>query len=147
MARVSTYLNFARNTEEAFNFYKTVFGGEFSGEISRFKDVPPADGMPPLDLNDRDLIMHVQLDILGGTHSLMGTDAPETMGFSINQGNNVHIMLETDSREETKKYFDALSGGGNVTMDLADMFWGAYYGSCTDKYGVQWMFNYQNAPV
>jgi PhnB protein len=141
MARVSTYLNFPRNTEEAFNFYKSVFGGEFGGRgIARFGDIPPSDDMPPLAEKDKKLVMHIELPIVGG-HVLMGTDAPETMGFQVNFGNNVHINLEPDTRAETKKLFDKLSAGGKVTMDLQDMFWGAYYGSCTDKFGVQWMFN------
>ena len=140
MARVSTYLNFGRNTEEAFNFYKSVFGGEFEGGIARFKDIPPQEGMPPLADADRDLVMHIALPILGG-HVLMGTDAPESFGFKVNYGNNVHINLEPDTKEETKKLFDKLSEGGKITMPLQDMFWGAYYGSCTDKYGMQWMAN------
>jgi len=148
MARVSTYLNFARNTEEVFNYYKSIFGGEFSHEFSsdgfaRFKDIPPVEGMPPLPEADKNLVMHVELPILGG-HVLMGTDAPESMGFKVNFGNNVFIMLEPDSKEATKKLFDALSKGGKVSQDLQDTFWGAYYGSCSDKYGVQWMFNFPN---
>ena len=142
MAKVGTYLNFSRNTEEVFKFYKTVFGGEFSrGGISRFSDIPPAEGMPPLSDEDKHLIMHVELPICGG-HLLMGTDAPESMGFHVNVGNNVHISLEPDSKEETTRLFNALSEGGKVTMALQDTFWGAYYGSCTDKYGVQWMLNF-----
>lgn len=141
MARVNTYLNFPRNTEEAFNFYRSVFGGEFGGNgIARFKDIPAQPGMPALAEGDKNLIMHIELAIVGG-HILMGTDAPETMGFKVNFGNNVHISLEPDTRAETKKLFEALSAGGKVTMPLMDMFWGAYYGSCTDKFGVQWMFN------
>jgi PhnB protein len=141
MARTSTYLNFPRNTEEAFNFYKSVFGGEFSGGgIARFSDVPPAEGMRPLDAEDRDLVMHIELPITGG-HYLMGTDAPESMGFTLIAGNNVHINVEPDTREEAKRLFDALSRDGKVTMDLQDMFWGAYFGSCTDRYGVHWMVN------
>lgn len=141
MARTSTYLNFSRSTEEAFNFYKSIFGGEFSGGgIARFSDIPPSDGMPPMAEEDKNLIMHIELPIVGG-HVLMGTDAPESMGFNLNFGNNVHINLEPDTRAETKKLFDALSAGGKVTMELQDMFWGAYFGSCTDKFGVQWMLN------
>lgn len=141
MSTVSTYLNFDRNTEAAFNFYKTVFGGEFFGNgIMRMGDVPSQDGMPPLAEEDKNLVMHVELHILGG-HSLMGTDAPESMGFKLNKGNNVYINLQPDSRKETKQLFDALSAGGEVTMELQDMFWGDYFGSCTDKFGVQWMFN------
>jgi PhnB protein len=142
MAQVGTYLNFPRNTEEAFNFYKSVFGGEFSrGGIARFKDIPPTDGMPPLADEDLNLVMHVELPILGG-HLLMGTDAPESMGFKVNPGNNVYINLVPDSKAETKRLFEALALGGTITQELQDMFWGAYYGSCTDKFGVQWMVNY-----
>ena len=140
MASASTYLNFNRNTEEAFNFYKSVFGTEFQGEIMRMGDVPPQDGMPPLAEEDKHLIMHVMLPILGG-HQLMGTDAPESMGFKLNFGNTMYINLEPDTREETKRLFEALSAGGKVDMELADMFWGDYFGSCIDKFGVQWMFN------
>ena len=140
MASVSTYLNFPRQTEEAFNFYKSVFGGEFNNGIARFSEVPPQEGAPEMPEADKNLVMHIELPILGG-HVLMGTDAPESMGFTVNFGNNVYIMLQPDSREETKKLFDALSVGGKVTMELQDMFWGDYYGSCTDKYGVQWMFD------
>ena len=140
MARTSTYLNFQRNTEEVFNFYKTIFGGEFIGGINRFGDIPPSDEMPPLPDEDKNLIMHIEFAIVGG-HVLMGTDAPESMGFHVKFGNNAHINLEPDTRAETKRLFDALSAGGQVTMELQDMFWGAYYGSCTDRFGVQWMFN------
>ena len=141
MARVNTYLNFPRTTEEAFNFYKSVFGGDFGGMgIARFADIPAQEGMPPLAEIDKNLIMHIELPITGG-HVLMGTDAPESMGFHVNFGNNVHISLEPDTRVETKRLFDALSAGGKITMDLQDMFWGAYFGSVTDKYGVQWMVN------
>ena len=140
MARVNTYLNFSRNTEEVFNFYKTVFGGEFNGHIARFGDMPPQEGMPALAELDKNLVMHIELPITGG-HVLMGTDAPESCGFTVNFGNNVHLSLEPDTRTETKRLFDALSAGGKVTMELQDMFWGAYFGSCTDKFGVQWMFN------
>ena len=141
MARTSTYLNFPRNTEEAFNFYKSVFGGEFNGgRIARFSDIPPGDGAPPIADEDKNLVMHVELPIVGG-HILMGTDAPGSMGFNVLVGNNVYISLEPDTKAETKKLFDALSAGGKVTMELADMFWGAYFGSCTDKFGIQWMFN------
>jgi len=141
MARVSTYLNFPRNTEEVFNYYKSIFGGEFSGGgIARLGDIPAGEGAPQIAKEDKNLIMHIELPILGG-HVLMGTDAPESMGFNLNFGNNVHINLEPDSKADTKRLFDALSRSGIITMELQDMFWGAYYGSCTDKYGVQWMFN------
>jgi PhnB protein len=141
MAKTGTYLNFVRNTEEVFNFYKSVFGGEFIGGINRFSDIPPSPDMPPLAEADKNLVMHVALALPGG-HMLMGTDAPESMGFKLNPGNNVHISLEPDSRSEADKLFNALSAGGKVTMPLGDMFWGAYYGSCTDKFGIQWMINF-----
>ncbi|MEQ1799046.1 MAG: VOC family protein [Lacibacter sp.] len=143
MARVSIYLNFPRNTEEAFKFYQSVFGGEFSrGGIARFRDIPPSDFAPPIAETDKDLVMYVELPIVG-CHVLMGTDAPESMGFTVNKGNNVHINIEPDSKAETIKLFDALSAGGTVTMPLQDMFWGAYFGSCIDKFGIQWMFSYK----
>jgi PhnB protein len=141
MASVSTYLNFPRNTEEAFNFYKSVFGGEFFGNgIMRFGDIPASPGMPPPSEEDKNLVMHVELRILG-CHSLMGTDAPESMGFKMNFGNNIYINLQPDTRVETKQLFDKLKAGGTVDMELQDMFWGDYFGSCIDKFGVRWMFN------
>jgi len=82
----------------------------------------------------------VELPILGG-HVLMATDAPESLGFKVELGNHMHISMEPDTRAETKRLFDALSAGGKVTMELQDMFWGAYYGSFTDKYGINWMVN------
>jgi uncharacterized glyoxalase superfamily protein PhnB/uncharacterized protein YndB with AHSA1/START domain len=142
MARVSSYLNFPGNTEEAFNFYKKVFRSEFSGNgIQRFGDAPLPDGAPPMSDADKKLIIHVELPITGG-HIIMATDAPASMGFKVDHGNNMHINLEPDSKEETKRLFDELSAGGIVTMELQDMFWGAYFGSCTDKYGINWMFNF-----
>lgn len=140
MARVSTYVNFSRHTEEAFNFYRSVFGGEFTGGIKRFGDMPPMEGMPPMPESDKNLVMHVELIITGG-HVLMGTDAPETMGFTVMPGNNIHISLEPDTRAEAERLFHALSPGGKITMPLQDMFWGAYFGSCTDKFGINWMVN------
>ncbi len=140
MASVSVYLNFQDNTEEAFFFYKEVFKTEFVGPIGRFGDMPPQEGMPELTKEQKNGVMHVELPLIAG-FKLMGTDAPEYMGFKVNKGNNVHINLMPDSRIETKRLFDELSAGGEVTMELQDMFWGDYYGSCTDKFGVQWMFN------
>jgi PhnB protein len=140
MAQVRTYLNFQHNTEDAFNFYKSVFRGEFTGGISRFRDIPPSENQLPLTEEDKNLVMHIALPILGG-HVLMGSDAPESMGFKVNNGNNVYISLHPDTRAETKRLFDALSEGGKVEMELQDMFWGDYYGAFKDKFGVQWMFN------
>jgi PhnB protein len=140
MARTSTYLNFKGNTEEAFLFYKSVFGNDFIGGVHRMGDVPTQEEQPSLSEADKNLIMHIALPIVGG-HILMGTDATESMGFTVAFGNNVFINLEPDTREETQRLFASLSLGGTIGMPLQDMFWGAYFGSCTDKYGVQWMFN------
>ncbi|MCJ7757012.1 MAG: VOC family protein [Gillisia sp.] len=141
MATVSTYLNFSRNTEEAFNYYKSIFRTEFAGEgIIFFKDIPPSEEFPPILEADKNLVMHVSLPILGG-HVLMGTDAPESMGFKVKFGNNFYINLSPDTRNETKRLYEALSDGGAVEQELQDMFWGEYFGSCKDKFGVEWMFN------
>ena len=136
MKAVNPYLNFNGNTEEAFNFYKSVLGGEFT-MLMRFKDVP--DQKIPEDAKNQ--IMHVALP-LGKNNILMGTDAPEAMGFNLKVGNNVHISIHAESREEADKLFNGLSAGGNIQMPMADMFWGDYYGSFTDKFGVQWMISY-----
>jgi uncharacterized glyoxalase superfamily protein PhnB/uncharacterized protein YndB with AHSA1/START domain len=142
-ARVTTYLNFPGKTEEAFNFYKKVFKGEFTGVgLRRFGDIEMPAGTPPMSDADKKLIIHAELTILSG-HVLMATDAPESMGFKLQLGNNMHINLEPESKEETKRLFEDLSEGGTITMPLADMFWGAYFGSFTDKYGINWMLNFQ----
>jgi PhnB protein len=140
MARVSTYLNFERSTEEAFNFYRSVFGTQFSGPIMRFGDIPPQPGQPATPEADKKLVMHIELPILAG-HVLMGTDAPESMGFKLTPGNNVYINLEPDTRVETDRLFNALAVRGKVETPLQEMFWGGYFGSLTDQFGVQWMFN------
>jgi len=140
MPRVSTYLNFSGNTEEAFAFYQSVFGTEFSCDIARFGDGPVCDDMPPLSETEKQLIMHIELPILGG-HVLMGTDAPEFMGMKCLSGNNVHLNLEPDTRTEADELFAALSDGGTVEMPLQDMFWGGYFASFTDKFGIHWMIN------
>jgi len=140
MARVSTYLNFPRSTEEAFLFYKNVFRSEFTTPVMRFKDIPSHPDQPPVAEADKDLVMHVELPILGG-HVLMGTDAPESMGFRLVPGNNMFINLEPDGRTETDRLFNALADGGKVEMSLQEMFWGAYFGTLVDRFGVRWMFN------
>ena len=140
MPAVNPYLNFMGNTEEAFNFYKSVFGGEFL-MTQRFKDTPFGGQMPDAD---KEKIMHISLPIGQGT-ILMATDALESMGQSLNIGNNNHICISADSREQAKKLFDGLSEGGQVTMPLEDAFWGAYFGAWIDKYGVSWMVNFDNA--
>ncbi len=143
-ARVCTYLNFAGNTEEAFLFYKSVFRTEFVGKgIQRFGDIPAVPGNPPVADAVKNMILHVELPITAH-HILMATDAPKEMGFNLTQGNNMHISIEPDTREEAKRIFDELSAGGVVSMPLEDMFFGAYFGSFTDKFGINWMINYQN---
>lgn len=140
MAHVSTYLNFPRSTEAAFQFYRSVFRSEFTGAVLRFRDIPAQPGQPPMATADANLIMHIELPILGG-HVLMGTDAPESMGFTVIQGNSVYINLEPDTRGETDRLFNALADGGKVDMPLQEMFWGGYFGSLADRFGVRWMFN------
>ena len=142
MASVSTYLNFKNETEDAFRFYQSVFGGEFLGGIVRFSDMPPNDNTPPLGEEDKSLVLHVCLPINGG-HLLMGSDCPESMGFTITKGNNYNISLHTDSREESDRLMAALSEGGSISMPMADMFWGAYFGACTDKFGINWMISFE----
>lgn len=142
MARVSSYLNFPGNTEEAFNFYKKVFKSEFINGIQRFGEVPADPNQPPMAEEVKKMVLHIELPILGG-HILMGTDAPKEFGMTVNKGNNMHINIEPESREEAKRLFDELSEGGIVEMPIQDMFWGAYYGSFQDKFGINWMINYQ----
>jgi len=141
MARVSTYLNFGRSTEEAFNFYKSVFKSDFAAPVMRYKDVPAQPGQPPLAEEDGNLIMHIELPILGG-HLLMGTDAPESMGFSLTAGNTVTMNLEPDTRAETERLFKALAEGGQVDTPLQEMFWGGLFGILVDRFGMRWMFNF-----
>ena len=146
MARVSTYLNFPRQTEEAFQFYRAVFRSEFVGPIHRFADAPAAPGQPPLSQADLALVMHIEMPILGG-HVLMGTDAPESLGMGVTPGNQVHLNLEPDTRAEARRLFEALSEGGRVLMPIQDMFWGALFGQVVDRYGVSWMVNCAEAPA
>lgn len=140
MLQVNTYLNFAGNAEEAFNFYKSVFGTEFIG-FSRFKDVENLPGKEDMSEEELEGVMHVALPILGG-HWLMGTDVPKFMLKDFQIGNNVSISLHPESKEQADELFAKLSAGGKVTMPMQDMFWGDYYGSFEDKFGVCWMINY-----
>jgi PhnB protein len=139
MATINPYLNFQGNTEEAFNFYKSVFGGDFAGGIFRFKDTPEADKMPA---NESDKVMHIALPI--GNNMLMATDALESMGQKVNPGNNFYLSINTDSKEEADKLFNGLSAGGNIEMAMNDTFWGAYFGMLQDKFGIRWMVSYDN---
>ena len=137
MAGVSTYLNFMGDTLEAFEFYRSVFGTEFRGEVLRNRDVP---GMPDtMSEADLDSIMHIELPILGG-HVLMATDMLASMGHELKIGNNVTINLEPDTREETERLFALLSEGSTEVAPLTDQFWG-YWGCCLDRFGIRWMFN------
>lgn len=140
--RVSSYVNFDGKTEEAFEFYRSVFKTEFINGIQRLGDLPPQEDQPPVADNLKSMVLHVELPLLGG-HVLMGTDAPKEMGFTLTMGNNMHINLEPDSREEAQRLFDELSAGGKIEMPMQDMFWGAFYGNFQDKYGINWMVHYQ----
>jgi PhnB protein len=137
MATLNPYLNFAGNTEEAFTFYRSVFGGDFT-TLQRFKDTPEAGRIPE---KEKDMLMHVSLPV-GKGNSLMGTDAVESMGHKLIVGNNIPRSLEAESKDEAEKLFKGLSAGGKVMMPLKDTFWGAYFGMLTDKFGIQWMVNY-----
>jgi PhnB protein len=144
MAATNVYLIFENQTEEAFLFYKDVFGTEFDGKMSRFSDAPQEEGAPELSESEKNLILHVTLPILGGLH-LMGSDVPESRGMKVRKGNNVSISLHPDSKEEADRLFKELSKGGKVEMPMEDAFWGDYFGACTDKFGINWMVNYNNS--
>lgn len=140
MATLNPYLNFDGKCEEAFNFYKSVFGGEFL-TVMRFKEVPAEYQMPA---SESEKIMHMALPI--GQNILMGSDTPVSMGPTT-VGNNVSISISTASQAEADHLFNGLSAGGQVTMPLDKAFWGDYFGMCTDKFGVQWMVSYsENQP-
>ncbi|HSI08375.1 MAG TPA: VOC family protein [Rariglobus sp.] len=139
MARVSTWFHFAGNAEEAFNFYKSVFKTEFVGPIKRFSDLPAQPGQPPLSDKEAAKIMKIALPILGG-HVIIGNDAPEFLGQRI-QGNNVTLNLETDSRAETDRLFNALKEGGTVEYEPTEMPSGDCWACLIDRYGNEWMFS------
>lgn len=140
MTTVNVYLNFNGNCEDAFLFYKSVFGGEFP-YVGRFKDMPPQEGMPPIPKEMENQIMHVSLPISKET-MLMGSDIGGDWAPSFKQGNNFSISINTDSKEKANSLFKGLSEGGQVTMPLADTFWGDYFGMFTDKFGVNWMVSF-----
>jgi PhnB protein len=137
MATLNPYLNFNGNTEEAFNFYKSVFGGEFIS-LQRFSDTPHGESMPA---NEKHKIMHVALPV-GKGNILMGTDLLESQGQTLKQGNNYHLSLHPESKDEADQLFNGLAAGGQVTMPLEMAFWGDYFGMCVDKFGISWMVNY-----
>ena len=144
MANTGTYLNFPRGTEEAFSFYRSVFGGDFQGPIMRhgdmLDDMPLPEGAPPLSDEEKQAIVNITLPILNG-HLLMGSDIPEAMGMPLTQGNTVQIVLDPDTRGEADRLFVGLAAGGRVEDPMQEMFWGDYYGALTDKYGVRWIVN------
>jgi PhnB protein len=141
VARVSTYLNFMGNAEEAFEFYRSVFGTEYLGPLQRMGDIPADPNGPQLSEGEKQLVMHVELPILAG-HVIMATDMLESMKHELRIGNNTTINLEPDTLEETQRLFDALSEGSTESAPLAEMFWGATWGVCLDRFGVRWMFNF-----
>lgn len=134
MAKLNPYLNFDGTCEEAFLFYRSVFGGEFRGEIFKMKDIP--DMEIPAGAENR--VMHVALPV--GDDLLMGSDTYPGQPFVV--GNNNYISIFPESREEADRLFEALSEGGEVEMPMADQFWGDYFGSLKDRFGIQWMINY-----
>jgi PhnB protein len=139
MAKINPYLHFLGNSEEVFSFYQSVFGGEFA-MLQRFGEMPGCEEMKLSD-EDKQKIMHIALPISDG-HVLMATDAVGEHAKDAVIGNNISLSVAADSKEEADKIFNGLSNGGTVTMPLADTFWGAYFGMCKDKFGIQWMINY-----
>jgi PhnB protein len=134
--KVNPYLNFAGNAQEAFNFYKSVFGADFTSVV-RFRDMP-VEGME-VPAADQDKLMHISLPL--GENVLMASDVLDSMGPAT-MGNASYVSVHPDSRSEADRIFNALSAGGEVEMPIADQVWGDYYGSFVDKFGVRWMVNY-----
>lgn len=141
MATINTYLTFNGNCEEAFNLYRSVFGGEFA-TISKFRDMPD-DPKYPVSEEDKDKIMHVSLPISQETVQ-MGSDTGAEWGKQFKQGNNFSISINTNSREEADNFFKALSQDGEVVMPMSDTFWESYFGMLTDRFGIQWMVSYDD---
>lgn len=137
MALINPYINFNGNTEEAFNFYKSVFGGEFA-TIMRFGDMPN----PNISESEKNKIMHIALPI--GKNVLMGNDVPEFMGRVNENENRSKISIGAESREEADKLFNGLSAGGNIEMPIGDSSWGSYFGMFRDKYGIEWMVDFDS---
>jgi PhnB protein len=139
MTKLNIYLTFNGNCEEAFNFYKSIFGGQFLS-ISKFKDMPP-DPKFIIAESDKEKLMHVSLPI--SKHSvLMGSDSSGNFSDHFNQGNNFSISIQADSKKEANSFFDTLSQNGKITMPMANTFWGSYFGMCIDKYDIQWMVSF-----
>ncbi|KAF2329425.1 VOC family protein [Flavobacterium daemonense] len=142
MAAINPYLLFNGTCEEAFQFYKSVFGGEFP-YIGKFKDAPAEEGSAPLSEADANRIMHVSLPI--GNTVLMGSDTHPKFG-DVGFGDNFSISINTESTEEADRIFNGLSAGGKVEMPMNKTFWGAYFGMFKDKFGVNWMVNFDENP-
>lgn len=140
MIQINPYLNFLEKTEEAFNFYKSVFGGEFTA-IQRFKDVPDLPNKDKMSAEDQERLMHVALKV--GDNTLMGTDALSSLGQTLTAGNNISLSLNVDSKEEADRLFGALGEGGKVGLPMTDMFWGDYFGMVDDKFGIKWMISFR----
>jgi len=144
MSRVNTYLNFMEKSEEAFNFYKRVFQSEFTS-VTRMKDMPRPQGAPELTDSESNLIMNIQLPITNG-HVLMAIDMIASMGHKVQVGNNVTISLDLDSAEEAQRiYAELLTNSPENSGPLAQMPWGALWGSCQDQFGIRWMISYAKA--
>ena len=137
MALINPYINFNGNAEEAFNFYKSVFGGEFA-MIMRFKDISSPEH--PISENEADKIMHIALPI--GKNILMANDVPEFMGRVNENENRSKISVSAETKEEADNIFSALSEGGTVEVPIADSPWGSYFGMFRDKYGIEWMVDF-----
>jgi len=139
MTKLNPYLSFKGTCEEAFNFYRSVFGNEFLF-VGRFNDMPENTNYPILE-SEKDKIMHISLPISAET-ILYGCDITQSFESSTDAGSNISLSIETDSIEEATRIFNGLSSGGNVTMPLDKTFWDAYFGMFTDKFGINWMVNY-----
>jgi PhnB protein len=137
MININPYFNFMGNTEEAMNFYKSVFGGTFT-TFQRFRDIPGGEKMAP---DEQNKIIHITLTTPSG-HVFMATDFLESMGQSLVAGNNCRITLHTESNDESNQIFERLSLGANIEMPMNNTFWGAYCGMLTDRFGIQWMINF-----
>lgn len=141
MTKLHPYLNFPGTCEAAFNFYKSIFGGEFT-YVGKFKDMPSQEGAT-LPEDDLDKIMHISLPIGDGT-ILMGSDSAGEWAPFLTIGNNVSLSITADSKAEADRIFQELAEEGNITMPIADVFWGDYFGMCTDKFGINWMVSYND---
>jgi PhnB protein len=137
MALINPHINFNGNAEEAFNFYKSVFGGEFA-KIMRFRDLASTEFQ--VSENEANKIMHIALPI--GQNILMGNDVPESMGPVNENENRSKISISAESREEANKLFSGLSAGGNIEVPIDDSPWGSYFGMFRDKFGIEWMIDF-----